>query len=83
MNEVTELSFTQALEILRLPLDFTDKTVGTSVLRAKCSIISTTQTTAVRAMEESFKQQRFDRLPDLLKLIQEEEKNLPRVLTVV
>jgi hypothetical protein len=48
-----------------------------AILRAKCSIYATTMTAKLRVSEEGFRQQRFDRLPELLKLVAEEERRLP------
>lgn len=53
-----------------------DKTFGV-VIRAKCAIIGHVFNAKLRVSEESFRQQRFDRLPELLKLIADEEKRLP------
>lgn len=47
------------------------------VIRAKCAIIGHVFNAKLRVSEESFRQQRFDRLPELLKLIADEEKRLP------
>ncbi len=47
------------------------------VIRAKCAIVGHMFNATLRVSEESFRQQRFDRLPELLKLIAEEEKRLP------
>jgi hypothetical protein len=53
-----------------------DKTFGV-VIRAKCAVIGHVVNAKLRVAEESFRQQRFDRLPELLKLIADEEKRLP------
>jgi hypothetical protein len=81
LNEGVVLSFEEAVNILRWRHEsIEDKTVLGIIVRAKCSIINTMQTTAMRVNEERFRQQRFDRLPELIKLIQEEEKRLPAQL---
>ena len=66
----------EAIRILRLELD-PDKDSFNAILRAKCSIYATTVTAKLRVSEEGFRQQRFDRLPELLKMIAEEERRLP------
>lgn len=53
-----------------------DKTFGV-VIRAKCAVIGHVFNAKLRVSEESFRQQRFDRLPELIKLIADEEKRLP------
>jgi hypothetical protein len=53
-----------------------DKTFGV-IIRAKCAVIGHVFNAKLRVSEESFRQQRFDRLPELLKLIREEEQRLP------
>jgi hypothetical protein len=58
-----------------------DKTFGV-VIRAKCAVIGHIVNAKLRVSEESFRQQRFDRLPELLKLIQDEEKRLPTRLLI-
>lgn len=58
-----------------------DKTFGV-VVRAKCAVIGHVFNAKLRVSEESFRQQRFDRLPELLKLIADEEKHLPARLLV-
>jgi hypothetical protein len=69
----------EAIEILRMDADKTDEAFN-AVLRAKCAIIATAVTAKLRVSEENFRQQRFDRLPELLKLIAEEERRLPSKL---
>ena len=53
-----------------------DKTFGV-IIRAKCAVIGHVFNAKLRVSEESFRQQRFDRLPELIALIKEEEKRLP------
>jgi hypothetical protein len=50
--------------------------------RAKCAVIGHVLNASLRVSEESFRQQRFDRLPELLKLIADEEKKLPAHLLI-
>jgi hypothetical protein len=64
------------VQILKLELDPQQDTFN-AILRAKCSIYATTMTAKLRVSEEGFRQQRFDRLPELLKLVAEEERRLP------
>jgi hypothetical protein len=56
-----------------------DKTFGV-IVRAKCAVIGHVFNAKLRVSEESFRQQRFDRLPELIALIKEEEKRLPTKL---
>lgn len=58
-----------------------DKTFGV-VIRAKCAVIGHVFNAKLRVSEESFRQQRFDKLPELLRVIGEEEKRLPTWLLV-
>ncbi len=58
-----------------------DKTFGV-IIRAKCAIVGHVFGAKLRVNEESFRQQRFDRLPELLRIIVEEEKRLPARLLV-
>jgi hypothetical protein len=58
-----------------------DKIFGT-IVRAKCAVIGHVLNAKLRVSEESFRQQRFDRLPELLKLIADEEKRLPERLLI-
>lgn len=62
--------------------DPADAKVFGVVIRAKCAIIGHVFNAKLRVSEESFRQQRFDRLPELLKLIADEEKRLPARLLV-
>ena len=60
-----------------MPLGSTedDKIFGI-ILRAKTAIVGHVFNAKLRVSEESFRQQRFDRLPELLKLIADEEKGI-------
>jgi hypothetical protein len=58
-----------------------EKTFGV-IIRAKCAVIGHVVNAKLRVSEEGFRQQRFDRLPELLKLIADEEKRLPARLLV-
>jgi hypothetical protein len=58
-----------------------DKTFGV-IVRAKCAVIGHVFNAKLRVSEESFRQRRFDRLPELLRLIADEEKRLPKLIEV-
>jgi hypothetical protein len=74
------LSLEESIRILRMEEDVNDdKTFGV-IIRAKCAVIGHVFNAKLRVSEESFRQQRFDRLPELLKLIADEEKRLPTKL---
>jgi hypothetical protein len=49
------------------------------VIRAKVSVISTVAQWSGKVAEEQFKQDRFDRLPEVLKIIQEESQRIKLV----
>ena len=76
LDDATQLSISESINILRMAYSEDDKKFGI-VLRAKCSVVNSILNAKLRVAEESFRQQRFDRLPELIKLIQEEEKRLP------
>lgn len=59
-----------------MPADPANKDIFGIVIRAKTAIIGQAWTMGARVMEENFRQKRFDRLPELIALIKEEEKNL-------
>ena len=53
------------------------------IIRAKCAIIGHIVNAQLRVNEERFRESRFNRLPELIKLIQSEEKRLPMRLVEV
>lgn len=71
------MSIQESIRILRMTEnEENEKTFGV-IIRAKCAIIGHISNAKLRVSEESFRQQRFDRLPELLKLIADEEKRMP------
>lgn len=82
LEDASQLAIDQSIDILRMYANTQDeKTFGT-VLRAKCAVIGHILSAKLRVSEESFRQQRFDRLPELLALVAEEEKRLPARLLI-
>ena len=63
-----------------MPMDTDDEKLFGIIMRAKCAVIGHVYNAQLRVAEESFRQQRFDRLPELIAIIREEEKRLPRLL---
>jgi hypothetical protein len=76
LTATTNRSLDKANEILEIPLD-PNRAHYPSELRAHTALINTTLTTQIRVDENQMRPPRFDRLPELLKLIAEEEKRLP------
>src|SRR5262245_44050260 len=77
LEAVTAKSLTKADEILDTPLD-PERRHYQAELRALVSIINTTLNTQARVGEAALHQEVFDRLPEIIRLIQEEEARLKR-----
>jgi hypothetical protein len=75
LETVTAKSLIKADEILDLPLD-PERRHYQAELRAPASIINTTLNTQARVGEAALHKEVVDRLPELIKLIQEEERRL-------
>lgn len=71
------MSLDESIRILRLQENPEKAETFGVIVRAKCAVIGHVINAKLRVSEESFRQQRFDRLPELLKLIAAEEKRLP------
>ena len=76
MNDVIRLSLDEAIRILTMETDSANRDTFGIVIRAKTAIIGQAWTMGARVTEENFRQKRFDRLPELIALIKEEEKKL-------
>jgi hypothetical protein len=76
LDELIELSFQEAKKIMLMHVDRADKDTFGVIVRAKCAVISSCWTMGARVTEEAFKQKRFDRLPEIIALIKDEEKKL-------
>ena len=72
LEAVTAKSLSKADEILDIPLD-PERRHYQAELRARASIINTTLNTQARVGEATLHQEVFDRLPEIIRLIQEEE----------
>jgi hypothetical protein len=75
LEAVTAKSLSKADEILEIPLD-PERRHYQAELRARASIINTTLNTQARVGEAALHQEVFDRLPEIIRLIQEEEAKL-------
>ena len=60
--------------------DEKDKSAFGIIVRAKCAVIGHIVNAQMRVDEERFRESRFNRLPELIKLIQSEEPRLPKLL---
>jgi hypothetical protein len=67
----------KAQQILAIPLD-PDRAHYPAELRAQTALINTAVTTQVRVDETRMRPPRIDRLPDILRMIAEEEARLPK-----
>jgi hypothetical protein len=72
LEAATAKSLSKADEILDMPLD-PERRHYQAELRALVSIINTTLNTQARVGEAALQEQRWDRLPEIIKLIQEHE----------
>src|SRR5262249_23184334 len=79
LESTTSKGLDKANEILDLPLD-PDRTHYPAELRARTALINTALSTQARVDETGMKRERIDRLPEILRLIREEEKKLPGLL---
>ena len=77
LEATTSKSLDKANEILDLPLD-PERQHYPAELRARTALINTAMTTQARVDETRMRPQRGDRLPELLRLIAEEEGKLPK-----
>jgi hypothetical protein len=75
LEAVTMKSLSKADEILDIPLD-PERRHYQAELRARASIINTTLNTQARVGEAALHKEVVDRLPEIIKLIQEEEAKL-------
>jgi hypothetical protein len=75
LESATAKSLIKANEILDIPLD-PERRHYQAELRARASIINTTLNTQVRVGEAALHKKTWDRLPEIIKLIQEEEERL-------
>jgi hypothetical protein len=73
LEKTTAKSLSKANEILDLPLD-PERTHYPSELRARTAIINTTLTTQARVGEAELHRETIDRLPEIIRLIQAEER---------
>ena len=71
-------SLDKAHQILDIPLD-PERAHYPAELRAQTALINTTLITQVRVDESGLRQQPVDRLPEIIKLIQEEQKRAPHL----
>src|SRR5262249_813222 len=79
LESTTSKGLDKANEILDLPLD-PDRKNYPAELRARTALINTGLSTQARVDETGMKRERIDRLPEILRLIREEEKKLPGLL---
>ena len=77
LEAVTAKGLSKADEILDIPLD-PERRHYQAELRALVSTINTTLNTQARVGEAALHQEVFDRLPEIIRLIQEEEARLKR-----
>jgi hypothetical protein len=75
-------SLEKAHEILDIPLD-PERIHYPAELRAQTALINTTLITQARVDETGLRQQPVDRLPEIIKLIQEEERRASRLHAAV
>lgn len=75
LSEALELSLDWDLQILRTSLPPDDTDAFASVVRAKGQASQTVKMLAARIDDNELKKRALDRLPELLRLIQEEEKH--------
>jgi hypothetical protein len=75
LEAVTAKGLSKADEILDIPLD-PERRHYQAELRARASIINTTLNTQTRVGEAALHKEVVDRLPEIIKLIQEEEAKL-------
>jgi hypothetical protein len=75
LEAVSAKSLSKADEILDIPLD-PERRHYQAELRARASIINTTLNTQARVGEAALHKEVVDRLPEIIKLIQEEEAKL-------
>ena len=76
LEATTNKSLDKAHQILDIPLD-PDRAHYPAELRAQTALINSTLNTQARVDETGLQRQQVDRLPELLKLIREEEAKLP------
>ena len=77
---MTHKALENAEDILELAVD-PDEELG-DVLRAKTSVITTVLNTQAKVDETRLRRQSLDRLPALLKLVNETAKRLPGPVTI-
>ena len=77
---MTQKALNTAEDILDEPLDNADEETFGPVLRAKTSVITSVLTTQAKVDETRLRRQSLDRLPALLKLVEETAKRLPLVI---
>jgi hypothetical protein len=75
LSEALELSLDWDLQILKANLPPDDTDAFASVVRAKGQASQTVKMLAARIDDNELKKRALDRLPELLRLIQEEEKH--------
>jgi hypothetical protein len=73
---VTHKALEVAEEILAEPVDYGDPDQS-ALVRAKTSVITTSLSTQAKVDETRLRRQTLDRLPDLLKLVEDTAKRLP------
>ena len=74
------MSLNESIRILEMRENADDADTFGIIIRAKCAVIGHVTNASLRVSEERFRQQRFDRLPELLLLIKQEERRLPTKL---
>lgn len=80
LEKIADKGLDKADQILDLPLDPDNRDTFGPTLRAQSAIVGHALTTQVRVDETRLRPQRFDRLPELLRLVAEEEAKLPKRL---
>jgi hypothetical protein len=77
---VTNKALDNAEEILEFELDSGNVFTFAPTLRAKTSIIGTVLATQAKVDETRLRRQTLDRLPSLLKLVNETAERLPQII---
>ena len=83
MKDAADRGADKLLELLKLAVDrgsYESEEGWLAALRVLSGAVQTALNTQLRVDEGVMQQQRFDRLPELLKIIKDEEKRLPMKL---
>jgi hypothetical protein len=78
LERIADKGLDKADQILDLPLDPDNRDIFGPTLRAQSAIVGHALITQVRVDETRLRPRRFDRLPELLRLVAEAEARLPK-----